>query len=276
MNRDTITLSPFQGVAADSTAQAQMAVNYRYHEILLAYAGVTLAQMTEIRLYANGEVIHRYSATERDKINQHDGRAAASGVLIIPFDRYNLLQREAEEALALNTGIGAAGPGANAIESFRIEVDIAAGATAPVLSMKGVVSAPLPGGAGVIKRVLKQTRALAASENQIQDLAPGITGGNANYAALDRMFFFSGNVSRLRVRRNNYTKFDRTAAENNLILTDGVRVPQSGVYAFDTSEKGYGAELLELAGFQDIIFEPTLSSATNVPIISEFVGALGA
>ena len=98
-------MPPFEGVAAGNTALIKLPIGRRFHSIFLIYSGVTLAQMTEIRVMANGKVFQRFTATERDNMNQFIGQAAAAGILQIPFDRVGLKNREQEELTSVNTGV---------------------------------------------------------------------------------------------------------------------------------------------------------------------------
>ena len=275
--RISVPISPFQGVAVGQTATAQLPVGRRYHGIDLIYGGTTFgpATMDRIKVIANGEIIHDYTGTQLDTLNQHDGRAAASGILRIPFDRYNLLQREQEEITALNTGVK--DKNGVAITTLSVEIDIASGASAPTLSAFAEQSLAKPMGnqSHLINRIKKYTRSAGgAGTLNISDIPGGVSGSNPFAVAMNRMFLFSGNVTGLNIKRDNFTVFDRTADRNNVILTDGVRTPQANVYAFDTTENGYGGDVMQLAGFQDIQYNLTMSGSGTFDIIAELFGAL--
>jgi len=276
--RLSVPISPFQGVAPGQTATAQLPVGRRYHGIDLVYGGGTFtpAKMNRIKVIANGEIIHDYTGTQLDTLNQFDGRAAANGILRIPFDRFNLLQREQEEVTALNTGVKDAR--GVMISTLSLEIDIDATAVAPTLSAFAEQSLARPMGSGethLINRLRKFTRtAGGAGTLDIADIPGGVSGANPSAVALNRMFMFSGNVTALVIKRDNFTVFERTLARNNVILTDGVRAPQANVYAYDTTEMGYGGDILQLAGFQDIRYQLTMSGAATFDIIGEFFGGL--
>lgn len=272
MSRIDVKLPPFSGVAAGQTAVIDLPVNRRYHEIALAYAGVTLAQLNEIRVKINGQTIHRYSGVERDAINQFDGRAAAAGILTIPFDRYNLLQRETEEAFALNCG--SVGPNGAQIKTFVIEIDILGAAAAPVMSMTATQSEPLAGGPGLILRVKKEARQLIDGL-EIFDLGGGVNGNNQFAKAVNRVFFASANITGLEIRRDNFTIYDRSKALNDVKQLDGVRTAQAGYFVYDTTEKGYGAMPTLMEGFPDFRFILAASASGSMTMISELIGELG-
>ncbi len=101
----TRKMPSFSGVGAGQTATCRLPIGLSYHNLLLTYSGATLAQLNEGRLVANGEVIQRLvELTKLDTFNQFEGRAAASGVIVLDFDRYNLNTRPARELTKIGTG----------------------------------------------------------------------------------------------------------------------------------------------------------------------------
>lgn len=272
MPRIEVRMPAGEGIAAGQTATFKLPIGRRFHELQLAYSGVTLAQMTEIRLFANAKVIHRYSGTDRDLMNQFDGRAAAAGILVLPFDRYKLKTLAGEEETAFNTG--SADANGNAITSAYIEIDIDAAAAAPVLSLMATQSDALPGGAGTVLHIQRHTRdAAGAGEFDISDLPRG----TATSIALNRIFFkpSANAVNKLTVERNQYTIFERIAALNSKVQTDGVRVPQAEFYALDKTERGYGGDPIDLVGVSDYRYKLDMSGAATLTIYSEYLGRLG-
>lgn len=256
MSRITKVMPSFQGVAAGQTATAMLPIGLSYHELLLTYAGVTLAQMDEIRLVANGKVIQRYaSGTQLDTMNLFEGRAAAAGVLTLPVgDRFGLKTRSGIEFSKLGTGMV---DDPRPITTLSIEIDINAAAAAPVLSMIALQSDP--DYSGLIRRVDQYTYApTAAGEFDIADLPKG--------KIFNQMFLQHANVTDVEIRRNGYTVFERSSAENNVIQNDGVRVTQAGNFVVDFTEAGYGAEGLVTQGVHDMRIILTMSGAASVPL----------
>lgn len=278
--RITVKMPNSNGVAPGQTATFDLPIGRRYHNLFAEYSGITLAQMEEIRVIANGEVIHRYSGTQRDTMNQFDGRAAAAGVLVIPFERFNLYEQVGEEATALQTG--SADDSGVAVTSFKLEIDIAAAAAAPSIKLTAEQSDNDPNTKGPGKsvlRVLPYSRVLGAGTPEVSDL-PKATEG-PKFLFVNRAFFFNaGNVSSLRIERSGFTIFERSKALNDRMQTDGVRVPQANVYVVDMTEAGYDYETIALVQpnklpHQDYRYILTLSAnATVIPII-EYLGVLG-
>ena len=124
----------FEGVAANQTATLRLPIGFTFHQLYISYGGTfTLAQMTEIRVVANGQTIMRLdSGAVLDDYNTYEGRAAASGILCIDFDRYNLRTRAGEEFTALGTGFP---QDPTPLTTLSVEIDIG-GATNPTLSAR--------------------------------------------------------------------------------------------------------------------------------------------
>ena len=84
--KTTRQMPSFEGVAAGATATLRLPIGRTYHQLILAYGGLaagpgpTLAQITEARILANGQVIRRHgSGTEINADNAFEGRASQPG-----------------------------------------------------------------------------------------------------------------------------------------------------------------------------------------------------
>ena len=257
----TSVMPSFEGVSAGATATARLPIGLTYEQLLLTYSGITLAQMNEIRIIGNGKTIQRYTSGSRlDQLNQHSGRAAAAGVIVVDFTRFGLRTRAAEEITGLGTGVR----NSESVElsTLSIEIDIDGAAAAPALSLKAVQSSPKP--LGLIRWVREFTyNAPAVGEYEISDIPKG--------HLFNAVHFNSAQVTTLEIQRDRFTTFKRTGAENSLIQTDGVRVPQASVFTFDPTEIGNGAESLETAGVHDLRFIATMGAAAAVPVTVESI-----
>jgi len=266
------------GVAAGQTATWDLPIGRRYHRLMLEYSGVTLAQLTEIRVIANGEVIQRCTAAERDSINQFDSRAAAGGVLTVPFDRFSLYQQRGEEATSIQTG--SADKAGNAITSFKLEIDIDAGAAAPAIKVTAEQSDndPRNPGPGMILRLMRYTRTFGAGGvNEISDFPKGTEG--PKFAFLNRVIFKTAQVTALKLERSNLTIFERSKTLNERVQADGVRVPQAGYVVFDPTEEGYDYEPVALVQpngqpYQDFRYLLTQTAGETVVALVEYLGTL--
>jgi hypothetical protein len=271
------------GVAGGQTATVKLAPGSKYHNLMLV-TNLDLAQITGIRVIANNKTIHRYSATERDTLNQFYGllpfsKVNGKGNLLISFDRMGMNTRQMEEVTALNTGV--AGASGEAIRALYLEVDIAEGAVSPSLDVYATTSAATAEGVGQIMHVTKHTRSAAgAGELELADLpfnAP-------TAAAIQSTFLFARDpaapatlvgIEKLTVERNLYKVFERTTDLNTFIQVNGERAPQTGMVAIDWTENGYGANALSLSGFTDYRYRLDMAAAAQITVLSEYIGILG-
>ncbi len=264
MPKTTRKMPSFEGVAAGQTATLRLPIGRTYEQLLITYAGATLAQLNEMRIIANGEVIHRITELDKlDSMNQFEGRAAAAGVIVFDFNRFNMRTRAGEEFTGLGTGVL---EDANKITTLSLEIDIDAAAVGSALSCKAIQSAPRPVGQILKTRQFIYT-AGASGEFEISDLPKGDT--------INKVFFGNhvANVyTKVVIERDNYIEFERSVAENEVIQTDGVRTPQAGYVVYDPTENGNGSENLGTAGVQDLRFRLTLTNAGQVPVTVETIG----
>jgi len=252
------------GVAAGQTATFRLPIGRTYHALLLSYSGVTLAQMTEIRLAANGKVFRRITGgTRQDTFNKFFGLAAANGILRIDLDRPGMRLKEGEEFTSFGTGI-AEDP--QRVTTFHMEIDIDGAAVAPALSLKAIQSDPTP--LNLIAKIREFSYSPAgAGDYEIVDLPRGDLIG--------RVWFFSPHINSLTVERDGFIAFERTAAENSFVQTDGYRAPQTNVFVFDPSENGFAGEALATAGVQDLRFRLNIGAGGLVTTVVEYIGPLG-
>jgi hypothetical protein len=288
----TIKLPNPEGVAAGGTATFRIPVGRRIHSLYLDYAydatTQNVADFEEIRIFVNGQVIQRFTGTERDALNQFDGLAASVGILEIPFDRKNLKTMAGQEETALNTGVG--DDKGRKISSMYMEIDLNSGMTIAatdlalyakqsdaVLTVVNAAGEVKKAGPGTIPYIRREQRnpAGAASDFQISDFVnPGVNA--ADKVALNRITFIpsTGTIANLKIDRNTYNIFDRTDELNRAIQSNGVRTPQSGYYMIDMSENGYGGEPIDLYGMTDFRYRLDVSAAMTLTALSEYFGVL--
>jgi hypothetical protein len=262
--RITARMPSAEGVAPGQTATFRLPIGRTFHTLLLGYAGVTLAQMTEARIVANGQVVRRYAGggAKINLMNLFCGLAAADGVLRIDFDRPGMRLKDGEEYTSFGTGV-ANDP--TPITTLTMEIDISAAAIAPVLALKAIQSEPRP--FGLVSKLREFVyNAPAAGDYEIVDLPKGDLIG--------KIFIQSANITRLKIERDGFVIFERTAAENNVVQLDGYRVPQAGYFVFDPSENGFAGEAVQTGGVQDLRLICTMSGAEALPITVEYIGPL--
>jgi len=259
----------FEGVAAGQTATCRLPIGLTYEQLLITYTGATLAQLDAARLVANGEVIQTWTEmTKLDDVNKFDGRAAASGTIVLDLQRFGMLTRAGKEVTNLGTGIQDRTVDPNPITTLQIEIDINSAATTPTLAATAIQSPAAP--AGLVKKVKEFTYTVSATgENQVSDLP--------KKGLINRIIIGNDStlgISKVVVERDNFKMFERTSAENELIQTDGVRVPQADYWVIDPSELGYSAEPISLDGVNDFRLYITTTGTGQMPITVEYIAPL--
>ena len=265
----TRKMPSFEGVAAGQTATLRLPTGRTYHQLLVSYAGATLAQLNAVRLIANGEVIQKITELAKlDILNQFEGRAAAGGVIILDMERYGLLTRAGREVTGLGTGITDRNIDQFPISTLSLEIDIDAAAVGTTLSCKAVQSAARP--VQLVKKVREYTYvAGAAGVYEISDIP--------KRGIINKISFggHTANVYKsLVVERDNFIVFERTAAENIAAQTDGVRVPQTDYVVYDPTEDGYAAEGLVTQDVSDLRFKLDLTNAGTITVTVETIEPL--
>lgn len=268
-------------IAASATTTFRLPIGRRYHKMQLLGSGTAFApaDLTEIRVLLNNKVVQRFSGTDRDAMNQFDGRSAAAYSaaafhLEIPFDRYGILTKAGEEETAINTGSVDTNTG-KSINAFSIEVDIGANPTGTLaLDLYATTSEQLPNGPGTVPFILKSTRDFSsAAQYDLSDLPRG--GVTTQF--IDRVFFkpSTSTLDTFKVLANQYTVFERTAQLNEREQIDGIRVPQAGWYVLDRTEHGYGGDPFDLRGLDDWRVQFTTGAAMSLTVYSHYLGGLG-
>src|SRR5690606_7447302 len=225
---------PVGGVAG--TATFKLPIGRRFHELHLAYSGVTLSQMPEIRILANGKPFQTFSAVDRDKMNQHDGLEAAAGILVIPFDRPKLKTRAGMEDTAINTGVP--DKDGRMITTFDMEIDIAAAHAGAAFTLRADQSEAVAGGPGTMIHMRRFPVAFpGAGQFDIADLPKG----SATTLGINRIWMkpTANNVTGVIIERDTRNIWERSAALNTLLLKNGDKTPQAGFFVIDRTERRF-------------------------------------
>lgn len=271
-----------QGVGAGQTANVRFPINPTYHEFYLEFAGLNtgLADVKEIRVFSNGKVIHRFSGVERDRMNRFDKRtpfgAGTSGILIVPLTRYNMKTANAEMVTAVSTGAGENADARNVVGEFRMEIDFADGDYNPSVKSSTQRSLGRATGAGSIIHTRTFTETIsAAGQHDISTL----TRGTVSTAAINRIFLIpnANEIEKVEISVDQFTTFERSKALNDRLQLEGVRQPETidqSMFVIDFGEQGYGGELLQTVGVQDLRFMIDVTGPMQLKLIVEYVGGL--
>lgn len=271
------------GLAAGQTATIRLAIGRKYHHITIEYSGIKLSEMTELRVHANSKVIQRFLPEDLNSINIFDGRDSAyldpnatTGILMLPFDRFNLKTTDGEEATALNTG--SLNANNHGIKTLHLEIELAPTLSNPSLTPKiesfASQSDKVDGGAGMVRHIQKISyQPSGEGIYEISDLPRG--GPTTQY--LNRIIFKTQNnsIEKLELERNNHKIFERTRTLNERIQREHVRFPQDGFFIMDRTEMGRGADALSLLDIDDLRFKLHMTQGEHVTAYVEYLGAIG-
>jgi hypothetical protein len=275
--KTTREMPAFNGVAEGATTTLNFPIGWTYHGVLLALGGTDFTEqhITAMRLKGNGRPIMSMSGAQLDIMNQFDGLAASDGnLLYLPFERPNLLTRNGVEFTAIGTGMpqdlnafvdGQPNPFFNPtpLSTLQLEVDIN-GSTAPTLTAKAVQSGKSPLGT-MLKRRRYTFSPTGAGDFDIADLPTG--------DQINKIWIFSEQLNGVTLDRDNFRVFERTAAENNLLQADGVRVPQENLFVIDPTERGNGGEWL-ISTVDDFRLKLDMADGDTVTIFVDYLGGL--
>jgi hypothetical protein len=277
----TKKLPAFDRVAQNTTATLDLPIGYTYHSIALDLSNITPAEIQRITLYANGEAVQVYkSGSDADRINQFDGRSAATsdGVLMLDFRRFGLLTRQGRELTVVGTG-RPRGDGAKSgdgmpsdprpITTLQLEVEIGstASGSAPGIDARAEITPPQP--SGMLKKVQRFVYNPSSSgEFEIADLP--------RLGTVSRMIFDQSNaaIDRVRIERDQIVTFDRTSMVNERIQGDGIRVPQSNLWVVDFTELGYASDSMNVKNVQDWRTTLYMAGAGAVPVYVEYLAPI--
>lgn len=275
----TRKMPSFEGVGAGQTATLRLPIGFTYHQLLLDFGATTDANIkswyTAIRVLINGEIVQDYRGTAiLDLFNKFEGRAGSAnhgGLMVLDFERYGVRMRDSQMITAVKTGNVVDG-GMYTVSTFTVEIDISPAATAPVLSALAVQSpAAAPSLIKIVRRFTRNPS--GGGEFEISDLP---TKGNLINKIVIRKTGGAGTIDKVKLQKDNFDAFERTAAQNAMIQADGVRVPQPDVYVIDPTEDGNGSEGIITFGVSDFRLILTMSDAADLEIYVEYISVPGA
>lgn len=265
--RSWVRVGSPSGVAVNSTATAHLAMGRTYHALLMKYTS-TIANMSEIRVVANGVAIWRLSALQLDELNQHYGRAAAgdNAELLLDFDRRGVRARSGAELSAIGCLPWNPETNANPITSLTLEVDLGAGA-APAITVAALVSAGEP--AGVMRKIRPFTHTPPGAATFEIDSFP-------RQEIILAAHLKSSLITRVRVEVDQTIVHDLLIEENDRIINDGFDglVAVGDYYHYNPAYDGHASEWLETAGSTNLLFAATVSGATTINSLVEYLGKL--
>lgn len=277
------------GFTASSTMQCVLPIGLSYETLYLVIGGTcVMADFSNIQLIANGKPIQEYrTGTELNSYNVYNKRTtfATNTIVMLDLTRRLLIDRSYRELTKLGTGkpidlnksLGNTASGNTVpnpdynpfpVQTLTLQADMGAsvgnGATITVYALQ---SEPAP--TGLIRKLRKFQHSPSSSPYQIADYPKGdlINAVYLNYGVKPTI---------VKLLRDNYTVFERTRVLNNVIQTDEqIRTPQTGIFVLDTTEAGYGDQVITTAGVNDLRLEITFSTTpTTLTSTVDYIGQL--
>ena len=251
-------LDSFSSVGASQTANITIPVGPTYDEIHVEYSGVTLAQMTGVRVGLNADDIVDVTATELVMMEGHKANAASAGNFTIPF----------REIMARTFfGANLTGLVTLSTDTITLEIDIAAGAAAPVLNAWAVTS-PARRSRAVYPRLKRySTTPGATGDFEFHTLPRGnrikrifIGGGVGVIDSLEIERTVNGNSSKI---------WKASKLRNDYQLGRHGLVPQTGYYSFDSTYEGFISEKMLVTASQSFVLRMNVTTAGTLPILVE-------
>tara|TARA_R110002074_G_scaffold67298_1_gene158510 strand:- start:4787 stop:5647 length:861 start_codon:yes stop_codon:yes gene_type:complete len=284
MFRSTVPIANIAGVGAGQTTTIDLPTNRRYHALYLEYreSGVMVtkanmeAAILNIRISLNSRVQREYSAAELNVMNAVNGArwVYQNGIIAIFFSEPWRRSAGGEDALAWSLA-------GNGVNSFQIEIEVAAGRVSPSFVGRAIVDyAKMPDGKAFLPLgpiVTTRRRTITVSGTGSRSLIdfPRELG---NYNRLHAFEDTAGDIASLRVNVNSTIVFDRSDALNIAILSNGGFVPQTALFhaVFDDDQRvgdGLPMRLVDGSLVSELSLEYDMAVASNFVVISELIGA---
>ncbi|PLA73512.1 hypothetical protein CYQ88_10845 [Hydrogenovibrio sp. SC-1] len=258
--RKTTIMPSFSNVSAGSTATLNMPLGLTYDQLKLKYTGVTLAQLKNIELLANGKVFQRFKDGATVKfLNDYYGRSAdVNGVLTLWFVRPEMDTLADKRMTALGTAD---------IQSLTLRFDIDAAAANPVVKSWAIQSDQTVFGACTKIKNFPSSVAVAG----LQEIDNIPTSG----ARIAAMHVIKADTSEIQVDVNSLKAFEATKEIAEQIQKDYKRVPQTASAShIDFTLEGDLAQALTTKGLQDFRLKLTHDTAGAVDVIVEYFDGL--
>ncbi len=272
-----LKFAPLNNVAANSMATLDLRqyFGHVYDRIILQLGGTfTKAQITDVRIKANGKLVFQDSGSRIDLRNQFRGLAASATLLTLDFTEPRIKDQLEQLIGGLDTGPN------SGITALNLEIDIG-GATAPTLSaflQASYQDTQVKQGADLIGKTMLYTFPATATTSKFPLQIPfGKQGGSL----IKRLHLVpSGGtitINGVTINKNGAPIHDTTAAVNQFIQSEYQRVPQAGIYTIDFIVDGNmnanilnAAEATSMEYYADI----TVAVAGNIVVVAEMLDPL--
>jgi hypothetical protein len=276
MSRKFPKLPSFSNVAAGNTATLELPLGLTYDKLHILYAGVTLAQLKNIRVEVNGKPIVEYKdGTELMNENAYFSRPVVAGKLDIYFKKDEM--KTLAEARAFSLGTSSAqytDPTTGqmvtppAIANVTVRMDIDAAAAAPTLEGYAIQSPPAP--IGFILKKKNFPKQLNDGITEVDNLPRPNTARIAAFHVVT-----AATVSKIEVEMDSIKIFELPVDLAKDVQSDHGRTPQADRHVIDFCLEGDMLQALPMAGVQDLRLRIYSDSAPATVEVHYFDGLAG-
>ncbi len=257
MARRLKKLPSLSNVAAGSTATLELPRGLTYHQIMLKYSGVTLAQLQKIRMEVDGKVFQQYKdGAQLDALNQYYDRGAAeNGYIVLHFARpeFDTLAQQRHFAL-----------GTQDISTLAMRIDIDGAADSPKLEAYALEAEQSP--FGYCTKLKSFPVSFATGGTHEVDNLP--VPASARISAIHLM---TDKVSHTELEINGNIAFQAPKELEAKIQKDAGRVPTASKFTLDFIKEDDFAQSQVLANIQDFRLRMEVADATAFDIVVEYL-----
>jgi hypothetical protein len=255
---------PFNNVQNTGLATCDLngLLGFTIERIVLVLGGTfTKSMITGIQLKANGKIVWDTTGPRTDSRMQYRGITANAGFLTLDFSEIRSKTENGQSLGAIDTTVGP-------LSNLKLEVQIT-GATSPTLVAYAEVSPPQ------IDPINKPTRNLIArihtsqqtigASGQVAVTVPHLMPSEGG-SIFKRVAVFSTNMTALLVKKNGITVEESTKALNDYQQNEYRKVPQAGLYMWDSIIDDNQSQAFNSRNAQTIEFLGTFSAGETITV----------
>lgn len=264
MARTTVKLPSFSNVAAGATATLELPLGLTYDQVMFTFENITLHQMRNLKLIANGKVLQEYTSAARlNEINKYYARGAATTKFLTWFFVRPELKTLQEQRM---TAIGTSD-----LQTLSISLDLEAGDYKPVITAHAIKSNAAP--LGLVIKTKKYGKSSATSgEFDIDNIT---RHPQARIAAI-HLFDEDDKIRHVELEMNSQRVIDMDADLARKIQVDYGRRPMDKALSIDFQLEGDIAQSLVMQGVTDMRLKAFLEKPgafdAHVEFYDQFVG----
>lgn len=270
MARSMKTISTISAVVAGALVTITLPLGRTYDQVLVGYTGVTLAQMKNVRVNVNNDVIQEFKDGQAlADFNKYYKRNSVAGTLDFYFKQPEMKTLAEQRMYGLGTANGIPQtaeqvPLMPAVTSVTITFEIDSGASAPNITCSALQSDPAP--LGNIVKFKRYPMSFNAGTNEIDNIPKNF---DARIKAIHVMTAATIDKMTTLVDSTEIAELKQTLVEK--IQVDHGRAPQTDIYTADFTMEGDMKQSLPLLGVRDLRLRVECAAGTTASTYGEVV-----